>query len=281
MLIKKASGEIESFQAGKLKASLLKAGATTELAELIVNQVEETFKDVVETKRIYRMAFGLLKKHSNQLAGRYHLKRAIMDLGPSGYPFEKYVAALLNAQGYQTQVGIMIRGKCITHEVDVVAEKTDQHFMVECKFHNHPGTKSDVKVPLYIRSRFEDVRHSWVQLPGHKAKFHQGWVVTNTRFTQDAIDYGKCSGLKLIGWDYPANGSLNERINLAGLHPLTCITGLSKVEKKTLLKAGVVLCRELCEQPELLYPLDMSPRKIKAVLKEAHGICMEHNTIGI
>ena len=281
MLIKKASGAIESFQAGKLKASLLKAGATTELAEHIVNQVEETFKDVVETKRIYRMAFGLLKKHSNQLAGRYHLKRAIMDLGPSGYPFEKYVAALLNAQGYQTQVGIMIRGKCITHEVDVVAEKTDQHFMVECKFHNHPGTKSDVKVPLYIRSRFEDVRHSWVQLPGHKAKFHQGWVVTNTRFTQDAIDYGKCSGLKLIGWDYPANGSLNERINLAGLHPLTCITGLSKAEKKTLLKAGVVLCRELCEQPELLYPLDMSPRKIKAVLKEAHGICIEHNTIGI
>lgn len=277
LTVLKASGEHVNFEEDKLRQSLHKAGATPELVTQILKEVTAQFDGVLTTRKIYRLAFNLLKTHSRKLAGKYHLKRAIMELGPSGYPFERYVGEILKAQGYQTQVGAIVKGKCVRHEVDVIAEKDDHHFMIECKFHNHPGTKSDVKVPLYIRSRFEDVRNQWIHMPGHKAKFHQGWVVTNTKFTKDAVDYGKCSGMRLIGWDYPANGSLNERINFSGLHPLTCITGLKKAEKKILLKEGVVLCKELCEQPELLNLLDISERRGKAVLDEAHGICMENN----
>tara|TARA_R110001599_G_scaffold19503_2_gene74633 strand:+ start:27394 stop:28233 length:840 start_codon:yes stop_codon:yes gene_type:complete len=277
LIIKKASGEKAPFEPEKLRNSLHKAGATRDLIDDIVQKVESQFKEEVSTTKIYRLAFSLLKAHSSELAGKYHLKRAIMELGPSGYPFERYIAKILKAQGYQTQVGVMVQGKCVMHEVDVIAEKDDHHFMIECKFHNRPGTKSDVKVPLYIRSRFEDVRTQWIDLPGHKAKFHQGWVVTNTKFTRDAIDYGKCSGMSLMGWDYPANGSLNERINLSGLHPLTCLTTLTKKEKSLLLNESIVLCKEICERPEVLSVLGLSTKRTEKVLEEAHGICMEDN----
>jgi Holliday junction resolvase len=277
LIIQKASGERVAFEPNKLRHSLQKAGATPGLVDEIVRKVEKRFTEEVSTKKIYRMAFSLLKVHSNQLAGKYHLKRAIMELGPTGYPFERYIGEILKVQGYQTQVGVIVQGKCVTHEVDVIAEKEDHHFMIECKFHNQPGTKSDVKVALYIRSRFEDVRNQWIHMPGHKAKFHQGWVVTNTKFTQDAIDYGKCSGMSLLGWDYPANGSLNERINLSGLHPLTCITSLTKKEKSVLLGQSIVLCREICERPEVLSVLELSIKRTKKILEEAQGICMDDN----
>lgn len=274
----KASGEHEAFEEGKLRQSLHKAGATPDLVSGILKEVAGQFDGVVSTRKIYRLAFNLLKAHSRQLAGKYHLKRAIMELGPSGYPFERYVGEILKAQGYETQVGVIVQGKCVMHEVDVIAERDDHHFMIECKFHNHPGTKSDVKVPLYIRSRFEDVRKQWIHMPGHKAKFHQGWVVTNTKFTKDAVDYGKCSGMRLIGWDYPTNGSLNERINLSGLHPLTCLTSLTKKEKARLLKESIVLCKEICERPEVLSVLDLTAKRTKEILQEAYGICMELNS---
>lgn len=277
LIIQKASGERVEFEPNKLRYSLHKAGATPDLVDEIVRKVEKRFTEEVSTKKIYRMAFSLLKAHSSQLAGKYHLKRAIMELGPTGYPFERYIGEILKAQGYKTQVGVVVQGKCVTHEVDVIAEKEDHHFMIECKFHNQPGTKSDVKVALYIRSRFEDVRNQWIHMPGHKAKFHQGWVVTNTKFTQDAIDYGKCSGMSLLGWDYPANGSLNERINLSGLHPLTCITSLTKKEKSLLLDQSIVLCREICERPEVLSVLELSINRTEKILEEAQGICMEDN----
>ena len=127
------------------------------------------------------------------------------------------------------------------HEIDVIAEKENNHIMIECKYHNLPGTICDVKIPLYINSRFKDVEASWIQLPGHDKKFHQGWVVTNTRFTQDAIQYGTCAGLKLIGWDYPNGEGIRSKIDTLGLYPITCLTKLSKFEKQQLLEKRIVL----------------------------------------
>ena len=131
------------------------------------------------------------------------------------------------------------------HEVDVEAEKEDKHFMIECKFHSDQARKCDVKIPLYIHSRFEDIRQQWAKQPGHHQRFHQGWLVTNTRFTTDAIEYGTCVGLNLISWDYPKHGSLKERIDVSGLYPLTCLTTLTRREKQALLDQDVVLARDL------------------------------------
>lgn len=198
-----------------------------------------------------------------------------MELGPSGYPFEKFVGEILKFQGFTVQVGVMVEGHCVSHEVDVVAEKGEEHFMVECKFHNIPGVKSDVKIPLYIQARFKDVEKRWLTMPGHEAKFHQGWLVTNTKFTGDAIQYGTCVGLNLLGWDYPINGSLNELIDNSDLHPITCLTTLTKVEKLQLLEKKILLCKEICEKPSLLDSLDISPLRNAKVLEEGHELCSQ------
>jgi hypothetical protein len=123
------------------------------------------------------------------------------------------------------------------------------------------------------------VKKQWDKRKDHTNKFHEGWVVTNTQFTEDAILYGKCSGLILIGWDYPQQGSLSDRINLSGLHPITCLTTLTKPEKQKLIENMVVLCKELCEKPKLLNEIGISETRIKGVTKEAKEICSEIDNI--
>ena len=273
IVITKASGKKEPFAKSKLYQSLLRAGASATLANQIVQSIEIDLTEGMSTKTIYKIAHKLLSKAERPVAGRYHLKNGIMELGPSGFPFEKYVSDILAHQGYTVQVGKMVDGKCVKHEVDIIAEKGEQHFMIECKYHNSPGIFSNVKIPLYIHARFKDIESQWMTIPGHEAKFHQGWVVTNTRFTTDAITYGSCAGLKLVSLDFPIKGSLREMIEETGLYPLTCLTSLMQHEKKSLLEKKIVLCIEVCQRPQLLSELNIPPKRIAAILKEGNQLC--------
>lgn len=273
ILITKASGEKVPFSTEKLRQSLRRAGAGEEAMDSIVKEIGQKLYSGMTTKEIYRKAFSLLKKASAHLAAKYKLKKALQQLGPSGYPFEKYVGEIFKYEGYTVQVGQIVQGHCVQHEVDVIAQKEDRHFMIECKFHSDDGRKCDVKIPLYIHSRFQDVEKAWKERPGHGQKFHQGWVVTNTKFTGDAIQYGTCAGLQLTSWDFPKKNSLRERIDRSGLHPLTCLTTLTKREKQLLLDKGIVLCKELCQQEHLLNEIGVVPRRAKKVLEEAGLLC--------
>jgi len=269
----KASGEKELFIEDKLRQSLLRAGATEEIIYDITSSVQTILFDGITTQKIYNEAFRLLRNYSNRSAGHYKLKEAILELGPTGYPFEKFVGELLRRLGYKTQTGIIVEGECVSHEIDVIAEKDDEHFMIECKFHNRKGHKSNIKIPLYIQSRFKDVEKNWKKLPGHQHKLHKGWIVTNTRFTEDALQYGSCVGLKLLSWDYPKNEGLKDLIININLHPITSLSSLNKKEKQALLKQGFVFCKQLCEDKEVLNRLKMDQRQQNKVLKEAHDIC--------
>ncbi|MBS1681550.1 MAG: restriction endonuclease [Cytophagales bacterium] len=273
VIITKASGKKERFENKKLRASLEHAGATTILADQIVQEIEANLIEGMTTKLIYKKAYRLLSKAALPVAGRYHLKNGIMELGPSGFPFEKYLSEILAHQGYAVQVGNILDGKCVRHEIDVIAEKADQHFMIECKYHNSPGIACDVKIPLYIQARFIDVEAQWKMMQGHGSKFHQGWVVTNTRFTTDAISYGSCAGLKLVSLDYPNVGSLREMIEETGLYPITCLTTLTQQEKKSLLERNVVLCKEICHHPQYLRELNIPVNRIKNILEEGNQLC--------
>lgn len=274
ILITKASGELRPFSGEKLMQSLLRSGADRQLAEQVAAEVTARLYKGISTKKIYRWAFNMLKERSKHLAAKYKLKRGIMELGPSGYPFEKFIGEILRYQGYRVSLGQIVKGHCVSHEIDVIAEKEAQHFMVECKYRNLPGTVCDVKIPLYIQARFKDVEAAWLKLPGHGTKFHQGWVVTNTRFTGDAIQYGTCAGLRLIGWDYPNGGSLRSQIDDLGLYPVTCLTTLSRTEKQQLLDKRIVLCKEICDDEALLLAAGVKTTRVAAVLKEASDLCL-------
>lgn len=277
ILVTKASGEQEPFEENKLRRSLQSAGANDETVNRIVEAVNQLLHEGISTQKIYREAFRLLQEDSKKVAGRYKLKDAILELGPTGFPFERFIAELLNRQGYKTEVGEIVEGDCVSHEIDVIAQKDDEHFMIECKFHNRKGHNCDVKVPLYIQSRFLDVKRKWTSLPGHTNKNHKGWVVTNTRFTKDAQEYAECIGLKLLSWDYPKNDGLKDLINRAKLHPVTCLSTLGKKETKHLLEAEIVLCSQLLEHHEMLDKIGVDSRKKNQILQEVRSICNDNN----
>lgn len=271
--ITKSSGEQTAFNPEKLRHSLHRSGASESMVNEVIHEVEKHLFEGITTKIIYQIAFGLLKKYSRHSAAKYKLKRAIMELGPSGFPFEKFVAAILNQQGYAVKVGEIVKGQCVNHEIDVIAEKDNQHFMIECKFHNRNGNVCDVKIPLYIYARFKDVELQWKNIPGHGTKFHQGWVVTNTKFSEDAIQYGVCAGLNLLGWDFPHKKSLREIIDDSGLYPVTCLTTLALHEKQLLLDRGIVLCKEFCDNPMWLSAANIPTERRDIIMNEAHALC--------
>ncbi|MEX0680884.1 MAG: restriction endonuclease [Balneolales bacterium] len=268
----KASGLKTTFSEQKLRNSLEQSGATETQIESVIREVSGMLHDGISTKKIYRKAYEILRKSSYSQAARYKLKNAIMELGPSGYPFEKYIGAILEEQGFETNVSVETPGRCVTHEIDVVARKNRKVVLVECKFHNRPGVKCDVKIPLYIHSRFRDVVKVEAQNDHNQYDEYEGWIVTNTRFTEDALQYGNCSGMVMIGWDYPRKTSLKHRIGLSGLHPLTCLGSLNRREKDFLLQKGVVLCRHIMKRRDLLGELGLSVSRIDKVLGECNEL---------
>lgn len=276
--ITKANGESVLFSEQKLIESLRKSGASDEQIQTILEEIKPQLYDFIPSKMIYKLAFGLLKKEERSLAAKYNLKRAIMELGPSGYPFEKYVSEILRFQGYTTQIGQFVKGHCIQHEIDVIAKKNSKQWMIECKFHNRTGIICDVKIPLYIQSRFVDVKSSWEKDPSLKGISFQGMVVTNTRFSDDAVQFGTCIGLNLLGWDFPSGKGLREQIDRSALYPITCLTSLTKQEKGKLLDAKVVLCHEIVLDKSWLARIGIPANRQLTVLEELTHLCVTHRS---
>jgi|TARA_R110000851_G_scaffold258642_2_gene411095 hypothetical protein len=273
VLIKKYSGEYEAFDVNKLINSLRRSRADEDIIQDIARKVQEQIEEGMTTKKIYQLAFKMLKRKSRVSASKYKLKKALMELGPTGFPFEKLVGKLLAHEGFDTEVDVIVQGNCVQHEIDVIAQKDNNHYMIECKYHSDQGRVCNVKIPLYINSRFLDVEKNWERQKGHDTKLHKGGVYTNTRFTSDAVQYGKCVGLLLTSWDYPMDNGLKDRIDKAGLHPLTALTTLTKAEKSKLLDKGIVLCKELHENPALLEQIGVDKKRHKNILADSRELC--------
>ncbi|MEM8896535.1 MAG: ATP cone domain-containing protein [Bacteroidota bacterium] len=266
--VTKSSGEKVPFIPEKLLGSLKRAGATEEIAEYILESVYQQMSDGINTRKIYHFAFSLLKKESRPTAAKYKLKKAIMELGPSGYPFEKYFGELLKYQGYEIQVGITEQGQAVTHEIDVLADKGQHRISVECKYGNSKDKKISIQVPMYIKSRFEDLVEEWKKQEEFADKKFQAWIATNTTFSNDAISFGECYGIRLIAWNYPKRGSLRELIEESKLYPITSLISLTKAEKNVLLEKGIVLCKEALEKANLQELFKIPPSRYKRLMEE-------------
>ncbi len=201
------------------------------------------------------------------------MKRAVSELGPAGFPFEKFVAEIFKARGYEAVTDQIVQGHCVEHEMDVVAWKGSDLVMVEAKFHNEQGIKSDIKVALYVKARFDDLAGNSYTYGGKKRKLTKCFLVTNTKFTDHAIRYAECQNLSLIGWNYPKKGNLEDYIEESGLHPLTALPSLSQVEKKKLLDQGLVLCKQLNLPADELVALGVDKARAGSVLADIKNIC--------
>ena len=271
--IVKASGDKVLFSEEKLRSSLKRSGADSKLISQILSLVREELYDGITTKELYNRAYSYLKRKKPVYASKYKLKKAIYELGPTGFPFERFIGAILKYSGYKIQVGKNVSGKCVSHEIDVVAEKNGAILIIECKFHGEQGRNCNVKIPLYIYSRYLDIKNAGDNAISNIREPDDCWVVTNTRFTKDAIVYGNCTGLYLLSWDYPKGNSIKERIDRLGLYPITVSTLLTKREKQFLLSRDVVLCRQLLKDSFYLDHLGVSDIRKTKILNEVGMLC--------
>lgn len=273
MKIVKHSGNIVEFKREKLRDSLLKSGASRSIVEDVISQIEKQLYEGISTKKIYKLAFGLLKKNANSHAARYNLRAAIQLLGPAGFFFEKYIAKLFQSEGYETLTNLLLQGKCVSHEVDVVVRKNNYLIMIECKFHAGRDAVSDVKVPMYILSRFNDLKTQKLAIFEEDNVLDNCYIITNNRFTADAIQFARCSNISLLSWDYPDNENLRDKIDRSQLYPVTCLTTLTLAEKDRLMNVGIILVKELLEDTDCLKSIDLSQSRVKNVIREASELC--------
>lgn len=270
--IVKADGTIQEFDPARLVSSLVRSGAGQHTAERIASTVTESLVPGISSKEVYAKAFALLRKEARPVAARYALRRALLELGPTGHPFEDFIAHLFTAEGWEVETRKFIQGKCVLHEVDFYgSRKNGTEFMAaELKYHNDPGYKTDLKVALYVKSRFDDIFNCDPKT--RNCPIDRGVLVTNTKFSSDAIAYAQCAGVELLGWSFPANDSLFMRMSRSKIYPITALTSLSRSEKLLLIGDGVIAVDQLLRQPRALDPLRLPPEKVGEILAEAEGV---------
>lgn len=275
--VQKADGTKEFFKVEKLRRSLRRAGANPEEISEIIRDIELRLYDDIRTQEIYRLAFELLRELGSPTATRYSLRRALLGLGPTGFPFELFLARLFEKNGYTTQTGIILNGHCAPHEIDIAAYKKDHSFIGEAKFHSRPGIKTDLQVAMYSYARLLDLRDQKVcqdDICGIK----EFWLITNTKFTSTAEEYANCVGINMLSWDYPRNNNLHDRIQRAGVYPITVLQGLNTQQRLSLMARNIITCAELVENPESLRPMHLSREKTAIVLAEAEKLTKPHAT---
>ncbi len=271
--IVKFSGDKVPFSEEKFRRSLCRSGAPDTIIEIVVQEIGHQLRDGMTTQELHRRTRAILQKLSrNELAGRYDLKQAIIRLGPTGFPFEKYVAQIFKARGYSVTVDEHVKGHCVFHEVDVLGVNSTERIIVECKFHQEGG-RCSIQTALYVKARYDDIQEACEKDSSCGPRFNGCWLVTNTKFTSMSIDYGQCRGLNLLSWGYPFDLGIETLIDQYGLHPITCLPSLTFGLAQRLIQAGIILCKDLEGNENLLHKLGFENPRIDAVMRESHLIC--------
>ncbi len=236
-----ARGEQEPFSYTKVYRSAKRAGADEKLARQIAHNIEQNVYSGIKTFDIFKQVKARLRKQAPLVAIRFNLKQAIRKLGPTGFPFEKYMASIFAVLGFEVKLNQIVKGSCVEYEIDFLAQKQNELKIVECKFRNLSEGKVDTNNILIMYAKFLDIQRGSF----FKEKVNST-VITNTKFTTRAIKYANCMGIELLGWNYPRNNGLERLIENNKLYPITILPSLNRsladyfVAKKIMLAKDIV-----------------------------------------
>jgi hypothetical protein len=273
MEIIKIDGVKEKFSPAKLCLSIRKAGAPRDVADSVCKIVEDKINPNDSTNVIFRKALKYLVKESPEVAARYSLRRGLEALGPAGFIFEQYFETVLQAYDFTTKRDVILRGKCVSHEIDVIASHATKRFLVEAKYHNVPGIKTHVDVVMYGDARLIDIVAA--ESAKNKKEYEYAmWIVTNTKFTDAAIQYAKCRGIRLTGWNYPRGASLEDIIADKKLYPVTVLPSLPSALLPALAKKNIILAQDLLtyEAADLIRMFGVAETVADSIVREVAAI---------
>lgn len=262
----KSSGVLERFDHKKIYNTVRAAGGSKKLAGSAVKEIKTKFKKNIPTNEILKFLIKYLKQEPG-VSQRYNLKRAIMALGPTGFPFEKFFARVLEYHGFKTTVDNKLKGKRIIHEVDIVAtDLKNKKWMVECKYHNEAGTITKLHPALYTYARYLD-------LPNYK--FDASWLVTNTKCSEDAVEYSKGVGQRITSWNYPVNESLQNLVEKKQAYPITILTNVTNEEINKFYDANLIVAKDLLsiDLNELSRRVRIDGKRLQKLIQEVKDVC--------
>lgn len=269
-----SQGEKEFFSWKKVYRSAKRAGASSKIAKEIANEIEKKVYPGMTTREIFNEVRRLLKKASLSSSIRFSLKEGIRKLGPTGFPFEKYIGGVLLANGYSNvKNNLYLKGNCASYEIDFIATKDNTLFIGECKYHHLPGERVDLQVALYNFARYLDLKDA-ISIQkylsyGMKVK---AMLVTNTKFTSQARNYSKCVGVELLGWNWPPQRGLEYLITKEGLYPITVLPSLTRGLRDIFLSHKITLAKDLLNftPKELSKTLNIPQKKADSLWREAN-----------
>jgi hypothetical protein len=249
--VMKADGTMQLFDREKVVRTCLRMGVSRGIAKEVAREVENRLYDGIPTRKILQMTFTLLRRYKPTIRHLLDLRKglSLMDSKPE---FETFVQVLLAHNGFEVTPNRLVTGRCGVHEVDAIARKEGVTYFVEAKHHVNYHTPTGLDESRIARAILEDVTEGF-ELGKSSLKIDRAMIVTNTRYPEHARHYGKCRNILQIGWNSPADLSLQNMIEEKDLYPLSCLRGLKKETKAQLVGSGIVLMKQLFEEePSML-----------------------------
>jgi len=243
-----SQGQHEPFSWRKVYQSALRVGAPKPLAKQIADEISKEAYDGMPTKEIFQKVQKYLYHDFPKAGMRFSLKEAMRQLGPSGFPFEKYIGKIFKRLGFTVQLNQHLAGKCVLHEIDFLAKKDKQLIIGECKFHSLSGSRVDLKVALATYATYLDLKYgNFFKKGSLKALQIRPMLVTNTKFSTEAIRYAECMKIDLLGWRYPEKRGLEYVIESNKFYPVTILPSLKGDCLRVCGEKQIMLIQDLLE----------------------------------
>lgn len=258
--------EEETFSSDKIYNSAKRAGASDKLAREITEDIEKKAYQGIKTSEIHQEVKKLLSRESTKMALRFNLKKAFKKLGPTGFPFEKYIGEVFSRHGFKVKLNQHISGQCGKYEIDFTAEKNNLLYIGECKYRNLPGNRVRSRDALANYARFLDIKNGRFSKKNIKSI-----LVTNTKFTSKVVKYSECVGVDLLGWRHPRNKGLEYFVESQGLYPITILPSLNKYLAKIFVEKRIMLVKDLLDK-DIKQITKLSEKQLKPLIKQAQSL---------
>jgi len=269
--VTKADGSKQLFDRNKVLNTCLRLRLSYEDAEKITEKIEKKVYDGIPTKKILQMIFRFASLYRKSLKYQIDLRESISLLRPKP-DFEKFIGIVFETLGYEIKTNLIIPGRCIEHEIDVVAKKDDETLMIEVKHHTNPHKYTGLDTFLEVNSTLEDLKEGY-NLGRHSYNFTKALVICNTKISEHAKRYAECKKINAIAWKYPQEKGLERIIEENKIYPITILKNIELEEAYKLGDIGIVTLKQLLEDPKnISSKANISLKRIQELQKEAELI---------